>query len=114
MKVSRTSLKGIGLLLLALACFSFMDTFTKKVTASVPILMVIWTRYFIQALVTTGFIWPKTGRTVLITDRPWIQILRGSLLMLTTGLAVTSLQFLPVGEFSAIVMTTPLLVNTMC
>lgn len=111
MKVSRTSLKGIGLLLLALACFSFMDTFTKKVTASVPILMVIWTRYFIQALVTTVFIWPKTGRTVLITDRPWIQILRGSLLMLTTGLAVTSLQFLPVGEFSAIVMTTPLLVT---
>jgi drug/metabolite transporter (DMT)-like permease len=110
-KTSPTTLKGIGILLLALACFSFMDTFTKKVTAQAPILMVIWTRYLIQALVTTAFILPKMGRSVLITEHPWTQVSRGALLMLTTGLAVLSLQFLPVGEFSAIVMTTPLLVT---
>lgn len=88
-----------------------MDTLTKQVTLSVPILMVIWARYLIQAVVTTVFILPKTGRTVLITERPWIQMLRGALLMVTTLLAILSLQFLPVGEFSAIVMTSPLLVT---
>lgn len=97
--------------MMAMACFAFMDTLTKRVTLSVPVLMVVWARYFIQALVTTVFILPKTGRTVLITERPWIQLLRGSLLMVTTLLAILSLQFLPVGEFSAIVMTSPLLVT---
>ncbi|MEY4122566.1 MAG: hypothetical protein RLZZ457_1404 [Pseudomonadota bacterium] len=106
-----SAMAGIGLLMMAIACFAFMDTLTKQVTLSVPVLMVIWARYLIQAVVTTLFILPKTGRTVLITERPLIQMVRGALLMLTTLLAIVSLQFLPVGEFSAIVMTSPLLVT---
>ena len=73
--------------------------------------MVIWVRYLIQASMTTLFILPVAGRTILLTSRPWILVLRGVLLMLTTLLAMLSLKFLPVGEFAAIVMTTPLLVT---
>lgn len=108
---SPSVLAGIGLVMMAMACFAFMDSLTKQVTLSVPVLMVVWARYVIQALVTTVFTLPKTGRMVLITERLWTQLVRGALLMLTTLLAVLNLQFLPVGEFSAIVMTTPLLVT---
>lgn len=110
-KATPSVLAGIGLVMMAMACFAFMDSLTKQVTLSVPVLMVMWARYFIQAVVTSVVILPKTGRTVLITERPWVQIGRGALLLFTTLLAILSLQFLPVGEFSAIVMTSPLLVT---
>ena len=36
-----SAMAGIGLLMMAIACFAFMDTLTKQVTLSVPVLMVI-------------------------------------------------------------------------
>jgi drug/metabolite transporter (DMT)-like permease len=96
---------------MAAACLAFMDTFTKKIVLGAPFVMVIWVRYLIQASMTTLFILPVAGRTVLLTSRPWILVFRGVLLMLTTLLAMLSLKFLPVGEFAAIIMTTPLLVT---
>jgi drug/metabolite transporter (DMT)-like permease len=102
---------GIGFLLVSLACFSFLDTLTKQITLSIHVLMVIWVRYVIQALITTAFILPKRGFAVTSTDKPLLQVLRGSLLLLCTTLAALSLMYLPVGEFAAIVMTTPLVVT---
>jgi drug/metabolite transporter (DMT)-like permease len=90
---------------------AFMDTYTKKVVLVAPFVTVIWVRYMIQAIMTTLFILPVAGRGVLRTARPWVLVLRGVLLMLTTLLAMLSLKFLPVGEFAAIVMTSPLLVT---
>ena len=105
------TLAGIGLLVAALACFSVLDTTTKRVTAEVPLVMAIWARYFFQALVTSALVLPKRGLAVLQTDRLGMQITRGMLLILVTLLAFSSLRVMPVGEFTAIVMTTPLLVT---
>jgi drug/metabolite transporter (DMT)-like permease len=102
---------GIGFLLIALACFAFLDTITKQVLLSVPILMVIWVRFVVQALLTTIFMLPRTGPNVLQTSRPYAQLLRGALLLTCTLLACLSLRFMPVGEFAAISMTTPLFVT---
>jgi drug/metabolite transporter (DMT)-like permease len=105
------TLAGIGLLIAAVSCFAVLDTTTKRITAEVPLLMAVWARYFFQAVVTTALILPKTGLAVLKTDRLSLHITRGMLLMLVTVLAFCSLQVMPVGEFTAIVMTTPLLVT---
>jgi drug/metabolite transporter (DMT)-like permease len=102
---------GIGFLLIALACFAFLDTITKQVLLSVPILMVIWVRFVVQAFLTTVFMLPRTGPNVLQTSRPYAQLLRGALLLTCTLLACLSLRFMPVGEFAAISMTTPLFVT---
>ena len=42
---SERILAGIGLVLLAVACFATLDTATKLSTAAVPILMGVWVRY---------------------------------------------------------------------
>lgn len=105
------TLAGIGFLVAAVACFAVLDTTTKRVTAEVPLLMAMWARYFFQAVVTSALVLPKKGLAVLKTDRLGMQITRGMLLMLVTMLAFSSLQVMPVGEFTAIVMTTPLLVT---
>jgi drug/metabolite transporter (DMT)-like permease len=104
-------LMGIGLLIAAVACFAVLDTTTKRVTAEVPLWMAIWARYFFQALVTSVLVLPKQGLGVLKTDNLGLQITRGLLLMVVTVLAFSSLHVMPVGEFTAIVMTTPLLVT---
>jgi drug/metabolite transporter (DMT)-like permease len=102
---------GIGLLLMASACFAILDTTTKRVTMVVPVVMAIWARYFFQALLTTAVVLPLKGLAVFQTQNPRQQLTRGVLLTLVTGLAFLSLKLLPVAEFTAIVMTVPLLVT---
>jgi drug/metabolite transporter (DMT)-like permease len=106
-----TAWMGICLLLVAVMCFAMLDTTSKRVTAQVPLLMAVWARYFFQALLTTGVVFPIKGLDVFKTKNPRQQITRGVLLVSVTGLAFASLQFMPVGEFTAIVMTVPLLVT---
>ena len=106
-----TAWMGICLLLVAVLCFAALDTTSKRVTTEVPLLMAVWARYFFQALLTTGVVLPIKGLDVFRTKNPRQQITRGVMLVSVTGLAFTSLQFMPVGEFTAIVMTAPLLVT---
>ena len=96
---------------MASACFAILDTTTKRVTMVVPVVMAIWARYFFQALLTTAVVLPLRGLAVFQTQNPRQQLARGVLLALVTGLAFLSLKFLPVAEFTAIVMTVPLLVT---
>lgn len=105
------TLAGIGLMVAAVACFAVLDTTTKRVTAEVPLLMAIWARYFIQAVLASALVLPKTGLAVFETRRLGLQILRGLLLTGVTLMAFLSLHVMPVGEFTAISMTTPLLVT---
>ena len=109
--INARTLAGIALLVAAVACFAVLDTTTKRVTTEVPLLMAVWARYLFQALLTTAMVLPKRGLAVLKTDNPGMHITRGVLLIVVTLLAFSSLKVLPVGEFTAIVMTTPLLVT---
>jgi len=102
---------GICLLLVSVMCFAMLDTTSKRVTTEVPLMMAVWARYFFQALLTTAVVLPIKGLDVIKTNNPRQQITRGLLLVSVTGLAFASLQFMPVGEFTAIVMTVPLLVT---
>jgi drug/metabolite transporter (DMT)-like permease len=78
-----------------------------------PLLMALWFRYAFQAVATTLVVVPLRGRTVLRTRRLPFQLLRGVLLLTLSLLAFASLRFMPVGEFTAIVMLTPLAVTLM-
>ena len=105
------ALAGIALVVAASACFATLDTTTKYVTASVPLLMALWVRYVFQAALTTAVVLPLRGRNVWRTRHlPW-QLLRGLLLLTSSLLAFMSLRYLPVGEFTAIVMITPLAIT---
>ena len=105
------ALAGIGLVVAASACFSALDTTTKYVSVSVPLLMALWFRYFFQAMATTVVVVPLRGRTVWRTRHLPYQLLRGLLLLTSSLLAFASLRHMPVGEFTAIVMITPLAIT---
>jgi drug/metabolite transporter (DMT)-like permease len=110
---ARTILAGIVLVLGACACFSALDTTTKYVSASVPLLMALWFRYAFQAIATTACVLPVRGMSALRTLHPKFQCLRGLLLLASSLLAFASLKYMPVGEFTAIVMIAPLAVTVL-
>jgi len=110
---AQTTLAGIVLVLGACACFSALDTTTKYVSASVPLLMALWFRYAFQAIATTVSVLPVRGMAALRTLHPKFQLLRGLLLLASSLLAFASLKYMPVGEFTAIVMIAPLAVTVL-
>ncbi|MDO9357515.1 MAG: DMT family transporter [Polaromonas sp.] len=102
---------GIGLVIAAVACFATLDTTTKFVSATVPILMALWFRYFFQAVATTAVILPLRGLGALRTQHPKFQCLRGLLLLMSSLFAFLSLKYMPVGEFTAIGAIVPLVIT---
>ncbi|MEO8013604.1 MAG: DMT family transporter [Polaromonas sp.] len=105
------TLAGIGLLVAAVACFAVLDTTTKIISLSVPVVMALWFRYAFQAIATTVAMLPSRGWSLLRTAHPKFQCLRGVLLLTTSVFAFFSLKHMPVGEFTAIVMITPLVIT---
>ena len=109
--ITPAAVGGIALLVAASACFALLDMTTKLVSLSVPVLMAVWFRYAFQAIATTVAVLPVRGRALLRTDHPRFHGLRGLLLLTSSILAFFSLQHMPVGEFTAIIMITPLVVT---
>ena len=105
------ALAGIALVTAACACFSVLDTTAKYVSAWVPLLMALWFRYAFQAVATTLVMLPLRGVKVLRTRHLPFQCLRGVLLLASSLFAFASLKDMPVGEFTAIVMISPLVVT---
>jgi len=108
---SERILAGIGLVIVAVACFATLDTTAKISTAAVPIMMAIWFRYFFQAVATTLVLLPRYGVSVLKTEHPRYQVLRGSLLLASSTLAFLSLRYMPLAEFTSVVLIAPLVVT---
>jgi drug/metabolite transporter (DMT)-like permease len=104
-------LQGIGLVVLALACFATLDTTTRHISTSISLLVALWFRYAIQAVITTVVVWPGRGRRVLLTRHPKFQLARGLLLFACSILAFYSLKYMPVGEFTAIALLAPLVIT---
>lgn len=104
-------LAGLALAVAACACFSTLDTTTKFVSGSVPLLMALWFRYAFQAVATAVVVMPARGWGVWRTRHLPFQLLRGLLLLSGSFMAFTSLKYMPVGEFTAIVMIAPLVVT---
>lgn len=113
MKAGGNALAGIVLVLAAGACFSTLDTASKYVVATTSIVVALWLRYLFQAVATAAAAFPLRGLAVLRTARPGFQLLRGALLATCSLIAVASLKVMPVAEFTAIVMITPLVITVL-
>lgn len=103
------------LLTAAMCCFAVLDTTTKSAMARVPPVMALWAVFLLQTVLTTGYLLRRRGpagfQTRMQTRHLRLHLLRGTLMLGVQGLAFLSLRFLPVGEFTALAMTTPLLVT---
>ena len=106
-------LSGIGLAIAAVAFFATLDTLSKHVSQFVPVMLALWVRYLVQALSTTLVMLPTRGRSLLKTQRPLMQAVRGTLLFVSSIFAFFSLLYLPVAEFTTMFMVTPMIVTVL-
>lgn len=106
---------GIALVLVMAACFATMDTTVKFVGALVPVLVVLWARYGVQAGVMALWLAVSShrGGAGFRSAHPRFQAMRGLLLLLSSTFGFFGLQYLPVAEFTAITMLTPVMVTVL-
>eukprot|EP01035_Chromulina_nebulosa_P008997 gene8997-12159_t len=104
-------LLGVSLISLMAACFATMDTSVRLLGALLPVLLLFWARYCFQA--TAMFIWLlcRGPAGCFRSAHPRFQLARGALLAATSALSFYGVQAMPVPEFTAINMLTPLLVT---
>jgi len=99
------------LMLLAFFCFASMDTTAKwLVTAAVPVLQVVWIRYFGHFVCTALFYFPRHGLAMAKANRPGLQVIRALFLFGSTLLNFTALMYLPLTTTIAIFFVAPLTV----
>jgi drug/metabolite transporter (DMT)-like permease len=104
---------GILLIILATLTFATLDTMAKHAIQVVPLLMLLWFRYAFQAVVTLVLRFPVQKTQLFATPNPRFQMLRGALLLITSACAFFGLQYLPVGEFTAMTMLSPMVASAM-
>lgn len=103
--------QGILLVILAMACFTGVDGMVKYLGALLPLVVAMWFRYMFQMTITAAVLLPRRGRTMFQTRHPWLQVLRGVSLAVSTSLAFLSLRYMPVAEFTAILTLTPMVIT---
>lgn len=110
--VTRASrpLRGAALLAGALLLFACLDATVKHLTAEYPVPLVASVRYAVQLLLMTALLAPSRGRSMLVTQRPWLVAARSLTLVLLTLLMNSALQRLPLAEATALSFAAPLLV----
>jgi drug/metabolite transporter (DMT)-like permease len=104
---------GIALIVLATLTFASLDTSTKYATQLIPVLMLLWFRYVFQTITTLALRYPVQKAALWHTRNARFQILRGVLLLITTACSFFGLQYLPVGELTAMMMLSPLVATAM-
>lgn len=104
-----------GILLMFGCAFTFasMDALVKHLTGHVPLLQLVWSRYFFHCVVMLLIFGPLMRARLWRANNMRWQIGRGMMLMTSTCLGFASLMFLPLAEFTAIAFVTPLIVTVL-
>jgi drug/metabolite transporter (DMT)-like permease len=99
------------LMLLAFLCFAGMDTTAKwLVGAAIPVMQVVWLRYFVHFLCTVVVYVPKQGIDIVKSNKPGLQFVRAMFLLCSTTLNFHALKYLPLTMTIAIFFVAPLTV----
>ncbi|MDP3069276.1 MAG: DMT family transporter [Opitutaceae bacterium] len=101
---------GVAMILVMAVCFAGLDTSVRHLGAFFPVLLLLTARYGFQALVMALWLALHRGQR-FASAHPRFQALRGSLLLATSAMSFYGLQQMPVPEFTAIIMLTPVLVT---
>lgn len=107
---ARNRLIGIGLVSLAYVTFSLLDGSAKWLVGSMPVIMVVWLRFAIHAVIGGAVLLPLRGLALLRTNHLRWHLLRGLMFMAMTGINFWALQYLQLTITSSIFFTVPLII----
>jgi drug/metabolite transporter (DMT)-like permease len=93
-------------------CFAALDSSAKYlvVTEHMPVAQVTWIRFVGHVVFSAVVLWPFALRPSLRSAKPWLQIFRSALMVVTTGFNFIALRYLQLDQTITIFFLTPLLV----
>ena len=103
-----TNVKGILLMVFAVATFTLLDSSAKHLMLTLPNSVVVFFRYFFALVFACGVMVRGGGVGLLATRQPRAQILRGLLLLTSTFLNFAALNYLQLAQTAAISFIVPL------
>ncbi len=105
----RARLAAIAVMCLASLCFIAMHGFIKTVRGDVPIGMIIWSQYTIQAVLLTALLVPRLSR-VIDTRMIGLQVLRALALMAAVSGMFVAVGLMPLADAITIGFVAPLMI----
>jgi drug/metabolite transporter (DMT)-like permease len=105
-------LAGIGLMLLAVAMFSFGDALGKFMVATYSVGQLLWLRACAALLMLFPMIWRRRAEFVHF-ERPWLQLLRVVLSTLEVGAFFLATVYLPLADVITYYLACPIFVTAL-
>lgn len=103
-------LVGIGLMCLALMCFTVLDGTAKWLGRFMDPLAVVWARYAASVVAVSLFVNPWSRPGLMRSNRLGLQAVRSVLLLASTAMNFLALQHLQLAQTISIQFSTPLIV----
>jgi drug/metabolite transporter (DMT)-like permease len=102
--------KAIGLFMLALICFCFLDVIAKWLNPRIGVLETTWARYVASVACVSLVLNPWTSPGLGRTSRPWLQFWRSLMLFGSTMCNFLALRHLQLAEAMSIMFLAPLVI----
>jgi drug/metabolite transporter (DMT)-like permease len=107
---AQNRLVGIGLVSAAYVLFTLLDGSAKWLVGTMPVIMVVWLRFVMHALISGAVLFPLRGPD-LIRSKYWRwHAVRALMFVAMTGINFWALQYLQLTVTSSIFFTVPLLI----
>jgi len=101
---------GIALMVITTLMFAALDASAKWLVQTLPVLQVVWLRFLVHTILTTAMFIPSMGAGLLVVSRPRMQLGRGLMLAVMTGVNFWALQYLQLAETGAVQFSVPILI----
>jgi len=109
-QAQKDRLTGIGLMCVAVLLFACSDASAKYLNAHMDTIQVVWARYMSAFVLALFMFNPIKRPRVMRTSRPWLQLGRSTLLLVSTALNFVALRYLQLDQAVAIIFCTPFIV----
>jgi len=107
---AQNRLVGIGLVSLAYLLFTLLDGSAKWLVGSMPVIMVVWLRFVMHALIGGAVLFPLRGLALVRSRHLKWHALRALMFVTMTGVNFWALQYLQLTVTSSIFFTVPIVI----
>ena len=110
MTPSSSTRQGITVMVIGLFLFAWLDVVNKLLGPLMPVTQILWVRFLAFVPIACLMAWRPGQGVAWRTPQPWLQAVRGLLLVAEMGLFVWAFRIMHLADVQAIAAVTPLMV----
>ncbi len=106
-------MKAIFYNLLAWAILPVMDGIAKHLSSDLPVLQIVWARYFFTVIIVLFFMFFFFSKQLVWTSKPKLQFTRGLILLFANILFFYSISIISLAKALTLAFVAPLIVTAL-